>query len=156
MDSLDPVISGESLHEDAERQIAMLYDYYDINLDDYRDVNIADNEANDVLRIAWKKLVRAAKQDRLRVEDVDGEVHVTIELRGKYPAIPEGVLHIKPYGGNADSIMGKVKQKPGEDVSGPRMFALFGVLTGLKPTAIQGLRGPDLKTVQHLNSVFLL
>jgi len=139
--------------EPAEAQVDLIYDYYDIDFEDYKSVSAAQNEAADILKVSYAKLKKAVMRGQIEAAMEGGDLFITVHLTGRYDGIPEKKMVLKPYSGNAAVEMEKIK---GEGKASSKMFALFGLLSGLGAAKIQGFYGPDLKVVEVLNSVFLL
>jgi hypothetical protein len=139
--------------EPAAAQVDLIYDYYDIDFEDYKSVSAAQNEAADILKVSYSKLKKAVMRGQIEAAMDGGDLFITVHLTGRYDGIPEKKMVLKPYSGNASVEMEKIK---GEGKASSKMFALFGLLSGLGAAKIQGFYGPDLKVVEVLNSVFLL
>lgn len=141
--------------EPAAAQVDLIYDYYDIDFSDYKAVSVSglDSEAAEILRVSKNKLTKAVMRGRLEAAMEGGELFITVHLTGRYDGIPDKKMVLKPYSGNAAVEMEKIK---GDGKAASKMFALFGLLSGLGAAKIQGLYGPDLKVIEVLNSVFLL
>jgi hypothetical protein len=134
--------------ENAEAQIETLFDYYDIDLEDYAGLMIKGTDSKKSLEVSRKKLVKAIKKGRLEIADDDDGFSITQRLKGKYKSITE--LKYKPISGRAKVEMDKYES------DNAKMYGLLAAMSGVEAGHIQGLRGPDLSTAECLGGFFLL
>lgn len=134
--------------ENAQEQIEALFDYYDIDLDDYTGLQIKGTETKKALEVSKKKLIKAIKKGRLEISNGEDGFIITQTLRGNYSSLKE--LKYKPISGRAKVAMDKYE---GDDA---RMYGLLAVLSGTEAGQIQALTGPDLSTAECLGGFFLL
>jgi hypothetical protein len=135
----------------AEEQLELLFDYYDLDIDDYSDIEIDGSRPDVALKVSKKKLIKSIRKGRLEISsDSDNGLSVVQKLVGKYKDRTE--LKYKPLTGRAKTEQSKFK---GDDHHG-RMYAMLGVMCGQGASAILSLEGPDLSTAECLGGLFLL
>lgn len=124
-------------HDVALEQLQLLYDYYDIIIDE------ASGNQKTVLEDAEKRLIRSIRQGRLTIEEKDG-LKITQTVSGGV------VLEYKEMSGRHN-----LQIKGREDENYKKIYSLIGSLTGVGLTAISNLKGKDLATATQLGLVFL-
>lgn len=135
--------------EMAIQQLNLVLDYYDIDPDDFKDLQVDDNSAVIAYERIISKLKKAIKRGKLEIKEDDNRPFITQyldrELKGNVKE-----LRYKPITGNAKMEMDKYKENTG------KLYGLLGVLSGVSKTEIQKLEGRDLALAEYIGALFLL
>lgn len=134
--------------ENAEDQIKELFDYYDIDLEDYAGLKIKGTDTKKALEVSRRKIIKAIKKGRLEISNGEEGFIITQTLKGTYSSMTQ--LQYKPISGRAKVAMDKYE---GDDA---RMYGLLAAMSGVEAGNIQALVGPDLSTAECLGGFFLL
>jgi hypothetical protein len=136
--------------ETAKDQLDQLLNYYDLDPDDYKEIQVDGNSAGIAIDVSIKKITKAIMKGRLEITlDDNGRPFVVQHLVGRYKSVDK--LTYKPITGSAKVEMDKRK---GE--SNSKLYALMGSLSGEGAEIIQALEGPDLSLVESLGGLFLM
>lgn len=134
--------------ENAEAQMESLFDYYDIDLEDYEGLSIKGTNTRKALEVSKRKLIKAIKKGRLEINEDEDGFSITQTLKGKYKTLSE--IRYKPISGRAKVEMDKYESE------NAKMYGLLAAMSGVEAAHIQALRGPDLSTAECLGGFFLL
>jgi len=125
--------------ETAEKQVAALLDYYEL------EASALNDDLSAALDMSRDKLIRAVMKGRLEIVEEDG-IKITQHTRSGER------LEYSELSGRSKIAMGK---KSSGDNYG-KIYALCGHMTGLGEAGICKLKGLDLSLCEALGSIFLI
>jgi len=148
MDADKTKISRES----AEDQIDLLFEEYDIDLDDpeYSEVDEDGDKLADVMMTQRRKLVKYIMRGRLEISDTDGKFVVRQILKR-----PFDDLSSIEYGQKLAKAKISMKSVKASDNYG-RLYSFMGSLSGQGMHVFTKMSPADLSVAETLAAVFLL
>lgn len=130
--------------ENAEKQLNLLMDYYEISVDE-----IADDDQKQGLRNSIKSLTKAIQTGRVEIKLEDDTPIVYQNLKK-----PVGDMHQIKYNEITGRAKIAMKDNKENDHYG-RMYSFLGGLSGHGATVIMKLKGKDLSIAEYLGVFFL-
>jgi hypothetical protein len=148
------------IHEDnAQKQIDLFYDYFDIDPSDYLDASPGqDNEAaQHAYNVITRKLRRSISKGWVEVSEVTDDegrptIHVVQTLRFSVKEVPGDKL---TYHCERLAMAKSAIPDNKGDNSSMKNYRFLGVLTRLGPDVFQKLQGSDSGVVDILGALFL-
>lgn len=128
--------------EVAQDQLSILFDYYDLCIEDCTD-GMAE-----ALKGASKRLIKSIRRGNLEISQDDG---LTVTQNLVRPPAGAKTITFRVIDGKAKIAMADKKDS---DNYG-KIYAMMGSLSGIGETGIKALRGQDLSLVESLGTVFL-
>jgi len=131
--------------EDAEKQLQILLDYYEIEIDD-----IKVTEAKNGLEQTIDKTIKHIRRGRLEIK-LDEKLSVVQTMQqGKGGEVSETI----PYGILKGETKMAMRDKKGEDFHG-RLYAMMASLGNIGENDIKKFEGLDLSVVECLGALYL-
>jgi hypothetical protein len=125
--------------ENADEQLQIILDYYDI------DASALPEKQASIVETVGLKIVKAIMRGDCEIKDVDGEPMV-IQTTKKGSDLRYGVIT-----GKSRTEMAKTTDN---DHYG-KIFSMLGSLSGVGKDAIESLKGPDLVLAEAIGMLFL-
>lgn len=140
-------MSDKISRESAQIELDKLYDYYEIDKEEFEDVNGESDEqkANRAIQKLQEKIIRGVMKGRISFNDEDG-FQITLIKKVGDPIV------FKELDGYAKAEMSKKKES---DNYG-KIFALMGKMSGLGEHAVKKLKGPELSLVEAIGTMLLM
>lgn len=145
--------------ENAEEQLLLLEEYYDIDEEDFLDgVDVSESEAGELeaatregYRMAKRRLLRAIMRGHLEIKEEDNSLLVVQTLRKPPASLGKSSITYNEVSGQAKIGMQKYKDN---NLYG-KMYAFLAGLSRLDESIFRNLRGADLSIAESLGAVFL-
>lgn len=135
--------------QNADEQIKKMFDFYEIDFEDYEEIEVNGNKASIVFEAAKKKLIKAIRKGKIEIDyDDNGELVIAQHLKCKYKTLTE--IQYKAVSGKAKVAMAKF------DNQNSQIYALLAAMAGIEVSQIHALKGPDLSIAECLGGLFLL
>ena len=127
--------------ESAEKELQRLFDYYEIDKEEFTSL---EKDAQKAIENFKKRIKKGIMRGSIIFDDSE-----TFEIIQKTKDGKE--IRYQEMGGNAKVEMDK---HPEQEAS-MKCYALLGSLSGLGPAAIRNLKGPDLRRAEAIGSLLL-
>jgi hypothetical protein len=137
--------------ENAEKQLRQLFDYYEIEIEDYEGIKVKGTNVKKALGFARQKLFKAIRKGRLEIGKNDqGQFNITQHLTGAYKTLKR--IDYRPLRLEDKTIMGNEDSEN----DNAQMYALLASMSRTDPSIFRALEGVDATTAECLGNFFLL
>jgi hypothetical protein len=137
--------------DNAQKQLEMIFDYYEVDIEDYAGIKVKGTNVQKTLEFAKKKLLKSIRRGRLEVgKDDSGRLSIVQHLQGSYATLK--TIEYKPLKAKDKIAMGNED----EDNNHAQMYALLASMSGIESGKFGALEGKDLTTAECLGNFFLL
>jgi hypothetical protein len=137
--------------DNAAKQLKRLFDFYEVDIDDYEGIKVKGTNVKKALGFAKKKLFKAIRKGRIEI-GVDDLKRLSIiqHLTGAYKTLK--TIEYKPLRLEDKNVMGNEDSEN----DNAQMYALLASMSRTDPDIFKALEGVDGTTAECLGSFFLL